>query len=62
MQIFNVMQKTLGDKVTSFLVKPIFYNQFVGGETVPEMNRNIEKLTASGSDNIILIVAEEAEK
>ena len=45
-----------------FSVKPIFYNQFVGGETVPEMNRNIEKLTASGSDNIILIVAEEAEK
>lgn len=39
-------------------MKPLFYNQFVGGVTVRDIQENMAKVSAGGSGCIVLLVME----
>ena len=48
--------------MTSALVKPLFYNQFIGGETPAEINETMRRVEKAGSGSIIANVLEAIQK
>lgn len=48
--------------MTSALVKPLFYNQFIGGETTAEIKETMRRVEKAGSGSIIANVLEAIQK
>lgn len=62
LQIFQTMKNVFGLTITSALVRPLFYNQFVGGVTIPDIKKAVDRMRNAGSGTIILMVLEAIEQ
>lgn len=56
--MFELSERILGKRVTSALVRPLFYNQFIGGDTAKEINVTTNRVEKAGSGYIIANVLE----
>lgn len=62
LQIFERTQRILGKRLSSAVVKPLFYDQFVGGVTIADVRYNIDKLAKANSGTFVLMVMEAIDK
>ncbi|KAF6027676.1 PRODH2 [Bugula neritina] len=61
-EIFERTQRILGKRLSSAVVKPLFYDQFVGGVTIADVRYNIDKLAKANSGTFVLMVMEAIDK